>query len=257
MSGTVKIRSRFGTHRFCDVAGGPSFDVVFQDTLSSGSSDYISKTWRVQFPIAVVTMIDRSLVEDAEWAAYLGGLDQSTMVKDLGANLLPVAMDPGVLDDLALQEQAIRWDEWSSANEAREQRLMRELAYSFARMLCRHLYVLRLAQAGDLQLEKYLYKIQAFLSYSKYDEHGTDIAETIRFWRCRVEALSERRPDTVFMSRPADLVSLATLEGERDTQRVVVYPDPPLYSEELCLLSTTWSGLRIRTMTQWLAEEPS
>ncbi len=76
-------------------------------------------------------------------------------------------------------------------------------------------------------------------------------------WRSRVEALPERRPDTVFMSRPPELVSLATLEGERDTQRVVVYPDPPLYSEELCLLSTTWNGLRIRTMTQWLAEEPS
>lgn len=76
-------------------------------------------------------------------------------------------------------------------------------------------------------------------------------------WRCRVAALPERRPDTVFMSRPSELVSLATLEGERDTRRVVVYPDPPLDSEELCLLSTTGSGLRIRTMTQWLAEEPS
>lgn len=76
-------------------------------------------------------------------------------------------------------------------------------------------------------------------------------------WRCRVEALPERRPGTVFMSRPPELVSLATLWGERDTRRVVVYPDPPLDNKELCLLSTTWSGLRIRTMTQWLAEEPS
>ena len=365
-----KIRSHFGTHRFRDVAGGPGIDVVFQDTLTSSTPTYISNTWPVRFPIAVVAMIDRSLVEDAEWVAYLGGLDQSTIVKDLGANLLPVAMDPGVLDNLALQEQAIRWEDWKFANEAREQRLMRELAYSFARMLRRQLYVLRLPQTAEPLLEKDLQKIHTFLSYSKHDDHGKDIAETIRcwlyqnsalssfldvydipaglpvpdvidhhigrsvflaiqtdsyssrewcrrevleakrkgvpmvvvdclntiderafpylgnvpvvrmdpatkdrlaeiagrlldevlvdyLWRCRVEALPERRPDTVFMSRPPELVSLATLGGERDTRRVVVYPDPPLDSEELCLLSSTWSGLRIRTMTQWLAEEPS
>ena len=76
-------------------------------------------------------------------------------------------------------------------------------------------------------------------------------------WQCRVEAFPERWPDTVFMSRPPELVSLAILGDEQDTRRVVVYPDPPLDSEELCLLGTAWSGLRIRTMTQWLAEEPS
>lgn len=177
-----KIRSHFGTHRFRDVAGGPGIDVVFQDTLTSSTPTYILKTWPVRFPIAIVAMIDRSLVEDAEWVAYLGGLDQSTIVKDLGANLLPVAVDPGVLDDLAPQEQAILWDEWDFANEAREQRLMRELPYSFARILRRRLYVLCLAQTGELQLEQVLQKIQTFLSYSKHDEHGNDIAKPIRFW---------------------------------------------------------------------------
>ena len=76
-------------------------------------------------------------------------------------------------------------------------------------------------------------------------------------WRCRVEVLPEQRPGTVFMARPPELVSLATLAVEQDIRRVVVYPDPPLDNEELRLLGATWGDLRFQTMTQWLAEEPS
>ena len=78
-------------------------------------------------------MIDRSLVEDPEWVGYLGDLGQRAATEGLDARLFPVAMEPGVLDDLGLDEQAIRRDEWDSATESLEQRLMRELAYEFAR----------------------------------------------------------------------------------------------------------------------------
>ena len=76
-------------------------------------------------------------------------------------------------------------------------------------------------------------------------------------WRCRVEAIPERRPGTMFLARPPELVSIATLTGGRDERRVVVYPDPPLDDEEMRLLHATGSNLRIQSMAQWLAEEPS
>jgi hypothetical protein len=365
-----RIRGHFGTHRFRNVVGGAGVDVVFQGTLGSGAPAPLPVTWDAECPIAVVAMIDQSLVEDPEWVEYLGDLGQHAATEGRGARLFPVTMEPGVLDDLPLREQAIRWDEWGSATEAPEQRLMRELAYEFARMLRRHLHLLRLPDGDEPQLEQYLQKIQTFLSYSKHDGHGKDIAEAIRcwlyqnsalssfldvydipaglpfpdvidhhivnsiflaiqtdsyssrewcrrevieakrkgvpmivvdclhtgderafpylgnvpvvrmdpvtkdhlpeiagrlldevlvdfLWRCRVEVLPERRPDTVFMARPPELVSLATLAVAEDMRKVVVYPDPPLDIEELRLLGATWSDLRIRTMTQWLAEEPS
>lgn len=74
-------------------------------------------------------------------------------------------------------------------------------------------------------------------------------------WRCRVEALPERPTGTVFMARPPELVSLATLEVNQNMRGAVVYPDPPLDKEEMRLFGATWSDLRVQTMTQWLAEE--
>ena len=365
-----RIRGHFGTHRFRNVAGGAGIDVVFQGTSGSGAPIRLPTTWDAECPIAVVAMIDQSLVEDPEWVRYLRDLGQGAANEGLRVRLLPVAMEPAVLDDLPLQEQAIRWDEWGAETEAPEQRLMRELAYEFARMLRRHLHLLRQPHDNEPQLEPYLQKIQTFLSYSKHDEHGREIAEAIRcwlhqnsalasfldvndipaglpfpdvidhyieksiflaiqtdsyssrewcrrevieakrkgvpmivvdclqtgdarafpylgnvpvvrmdpvakdrlpeiagllldevladfLWRCRVEALPERRPGTVFMARPPELISLATLAGGEDIRRVVVYPDPPLANEELSLLGATWSHLQVLTMNQWLAEEPS
>ena len=364
-----RIRDHFGTHRFRNVVGGAGIDVVFQGTLDSGAPISLPVTWHAGCPIAVVSMIDRSFVEDPVWVRYLDELRQRAATDGLGARLFPVAMEPGILDDLPLHEQAIRWDAWDSATEAREHRLMRELAYEFARMLRRHLHLLRQPHGEEPRLEQYLQKIQTFLSYSKHDGHGKDVAEAIRcwlyqnstlssfldihdipaglpfsdvidhhieksvflaiqtdsyssrewcrrevieakrksapmivvdclhtgderafpylgnvpvvrmdpvakdrlpeiagrildevlvefLWRCRVEALPARQPSTVFMARPPELVSLATLSGEQALRRIVVYPDPPLDNEELRLLNATWTDLQIQTMTQWLAEEP-
>lgn len=63
------------------------------------------------------------------------------------------------------------------------------------------------------------------------------------------EASPGRRLDTLFAALPADLVSTATPSVKRGIRRVVVYPDPPLDSEELRLLVTTSSALRIRLLS--------
>lgn len=363
-----RIRSHFGTHRFRNVVGGAGIHVAFQGTLGSGAPMPLPVNWHVGCPIAIVAMIDRSLAEDAEWVGHLRDLGRRAATQGPGARLFPVVMESGVLDLLELDEQALRWDQWNSANEAREQRLIRELAYEFARMLRHHLRVLRRPIGDQPGLGGYLEKIQTFLSHTKHDGHGKDVAEAIRrwlnqnsalssfldvydlpgglpfsdvidhhigksvflaihtdhyssrewcrrevieakrrgvpmivvdclhtgderafpylgnapvvrmdpvakdrlpeiagrlldevlvdfLWRCRVEALPERPASTVFMARPPELVSLATLAAKQDMRGAVVYPDPPLGKEEMRLFSATWSDLRVRTMTQWLVEE--
>ncbi len=363
-----RIQSHFGTHRFRNVVGGAGIDVAFQATRGSGAPMPLPVDWDVGCPIGIVAMIDRSLVEDAEWVEHLRDLSRHAATEGLGAHLLPVVMESGVLEGLGLDEQALRWDRWDSATEARDQRLIRELAYEFARMLRHHLNMLRRPDGDQPGLRQYLEKIQIFLSHTKHDGHGTDVAEAIRswlhensalssfldvydipgglpfsevidhhigksvflaiqtdyyssrewcrrevveakrrgvpmivvdclhtgderafpylgnvpvvrmdpvakdrlpdiagrlldevlvdfLWRCRVAALPEHPTGTVFMTRPPELVSLATLAVNQDLRGVVVYPDPPLDKEEMRLFGATWSGLRVQTMTQWLAEE--
>lgn len=360
-----RIRDHFGTQRFRNAMGGVGIDVTFQGRLSSGAPNPFTVDWHAGCPIAVVAMIDRTFIEDTVWVEHLHDLGKHAATQGPGARLLPVSMEPGVLDDLNLVQQALRWDERDSA---KDQRLIRELACEFARMLRGRLHVLRQPSAEPLGLGDHLEKIQTFLSHTKWDKNGREISETIRcwlhqnsalasfldvydipgglpfsdvihhhigrsvflvihtdhyssrewcrrevleakrkgvpmivvdclltgeerafpylgnvpiirmdpvtqnrlpeiagrlldevlvdfLWRCRVEGLTERPTGTIFMARPPELVSLATLAINHETQGVVVYPDPPLGKEETQLIEETWSGLRIQTMTQWLTKE--
>lgn len=361
------IRGHFGTHRFRNVAGGAGIDVVFRRTLGSGTLDSFPVNRHAGCPIAVVAIIDRFFAEDPEWVRYLRELGRRAADEAVTTRLIPVAMAPDVLDDLQVNEQAIRCYEWDPATESPEKRLVRELAYEFARMLRHQLHLLRRPRGEAPPLDRYLEKIQIFVSYSRNDEHGKEVAAEVRrwlhrnsalasfldvydipaglpfheviehhigrsvflairtdsyssrewcrrevieakrrrvpmivvdclnvgevrafpylgnvpvvrmdpvakdrlpeiagrlldevfadfLWRCRVELLSERRSDIVFMARPPELITLATSGIKEQEHTVVVYPDPPLDQEELRLLRAARSDLRLRTMTQWLAE---
>ena len=74
-------------------------------------------------------------------------------------------------------------------------------------------------------------------------------------WRCRVERLRQSHPQVLFMARPPEMISLSSLPhstGERE--RLIVYPDPPLSTEESCLLSDLVSGLHLYSLIQWQGE---
>lgn len=72
-------------------------------------------------------------------------------------------------------------------------------------------------------------------------------------WRCRVELAAGAAGDAVkFLPRPPELISLANL-GARDV--TLVYPDPPIGAEESDLFEQVAPEVRLRSMTQWLAEK--
>lgn len=364
-----RIRSHFGTHRFRNVVGGVGIEVTFHGALDSGAPAPFTVNWRAGCPIAVVAMIDLSFAENAEWVAHLRELGQRALKQGTRVHLLPVVMESSVsLNELALDQQALRWDKWDSTNESCEQRLIRELAYEFARILRDHLHTFCEPNGDQPGLGYRLEKIQTFLSHTKQDGDGREISEAIRrwlyqnsalssfldiydipvgssfsdvinhnigksiflailtdhyssrewcrrevieakrkgvpmivvdclrigderafpylgnvpvvrmdpvtkdripevvgrlldeilvdfLWRCRVRMLPEPPANTVFMTRPPELLSLAYLAIEPGMREVVVYPDPPLGQEEMDVFSSTWGDLRIQTLTQWLAEE--
>lgn len=75
-------------------------------------------------------------------------------------------------------------------------------------------------------------------------------------WRCRIELakMSSSCDDVVFLPRSPELISLASLEGRATANVTLVYPDPPLGSEEQRLFEVIAPNVRLRSLTEWLAE---
>lgn len=74
-------------------------------------------------------------------------------------------------------------------------------------------------------------------------------------WRCRVESFRETYSHVLFMARPPELISLATLPVHKsEASSAIVYPDPPLGADEARLFSEIAPDVSTRTLTEWLAE---
>jgi hypothetical protein len=71
-------------------------------------------------------------------------------------------------------------------------------------------------------------------------------------WRCRVELAKPTASDVVFLPRPPELISLAGLP--KPGEGTLVYPDPPIGAEEQRLFEEIAPTVRLRSMTEWLAE---
>jgi hypothetical protein len=72
-------------------------------------------------------------------------------------------------------------------------------------------------------------------------------------WRCRIQlAAGTAGDDIVFLPRPPELISLAGLH--QITNTTLVYPDPPIGSEEQRLFEVVAPSVRLRSITEWLAE---
>ena len=74
-------------------------------------------------------------------------------------------------------------------------------------------------------------------------------------WFCSVERFRAEHPDVLFMARPPELIALATLpdhQGEADS--TIVYPDPPLGTDEAQLFLKVAPNVRTHTLSKWMEE---
>lgn len=74
-------------------------------------------------------------------------------------------------------------------------------------------------------------------------------------WRCRVAISSAKSdPAVVFIPRPPELITLASLPSEADLPNpIIVYPDPPLSKEEERLFAQIAPRVQLRSLTEWLS----
>ncbi len=75
-------------------------------------------------------------------------------------------------------------------------------------------------------------------------------------WRCRVEKFRQLYPKVLFIARPPELMTLATiLDNDSGGERSIVYPDPPISLEEAQLFSNVAPNMKLSILKDWLMED--
>jgi hypothetical protein len=173
------LREHFRRKLYENVAGGTGLSVIFRSAAAPGSLAPLPIDLNEAETTAVVVLAESNLVGDPHWIDYVKLLATNAEAAGLGARVFPVAIEHAGLG-LGIEEQAIRWDRWTGAAGKLRQALIRELTYQFCRMLRHYLEHLRRPTENEDALEKYLQKVQIFLSHSKHDGDGERIALAIR-----------------------------------------------------------------------------
>ncbi|HEV7252130.1 MAG TPA: toll/interleukin-1 receptor domain-containing protein [Mesorhizobium sp.] len=365
------LYDHFRRKLFENVAGGTGLSVIYRSVPPADAAAPLPINFDEGETAAVVVLFDEAFAADDAYMVWLKETAARAEVKGLGTRVFPVAID-AALTRSGMVEQAVRWDKWDGIDEAaRTRRLISSLTYQFARMLRSYLERLRHPADEDEALERYLKKVQVFLSHSKRDGDGERIAKVIRqalfdgdgllsffdvhdiapglpfdkvilnqvrvsavvaihtdsfssrewcrreiieakrasvplviancladldergfpymgnvplvrmdparadriddvigrlldevlkdfLWRCRVELVRGAAGVRVrFLPRPPELISLAGLDRAAEGHTILVYPDPPLGAEEQRLFEEIAPEVRLRSLTEWVAEAES
>lgn len=364
------LRQHFRRKLYENIAGGTGLSVIYRYVVAPESIQPLPIDLADADTAAIVVLADNNLVGDAAWTGYVQELCNRTETTGLGTRVFPVEIDNGVLARLGIDEQALLWARWDGELAERGRRLTAALTYAFCRLLRHYLEHLTRPEEEEAALEAYLKKVQIFLSHSKHDEHGEEIARNVRsklyntpgmdsffdvydipaglhfqkvllhkvrvsamvaihtdsyssrewcrkeiieakrwhvplvvansisdidergfpymgnvpvvrlepggadridfviarlldevlknfLWRCRIAlelADGPPNPAVIFVPRPPELISLASLPSEADVPNpMIVYPDPPLSAEEERLFAEISPRVQLRSLTEWKA----
>ena len=182
------IRRHFHSERYKNVLGNVELSVFFSNSPAPNSAMPLDIDLDEAETTAIVVLAESELAGDSAWREYVDGLIEATRAKGLGARVFPVVSENAGL--IGIDEQALRWDQWEGNDTERGQRLIRELSYEFSRMLRHYIEHLKHSGGDDKALERYLEKVQVFLSHSKHDDAGERIAREIRDWLHQSSGLS-------------------------------------------------------------------
>ena len=166
------LRAHFRRKLYGNVAGGTGLSVLFRSTAVPGGPVPLPIDLNDAETTAIVVLADQALAADTDWTGYVREMVEHTEVAGLGTRVFPIAIEQSVLGRLGVEEQALRWDRWTSSFEEQKWQLIGELTYEFCRMLRHYLEHLKHPAEEEAALEAYLKKVQIFLSHSKHDRDG-------------------------------------------------------------------------------------
>lgn len=175
------LMQHFRRDIYKNIVGGNGIPVVFRSACLPSARTPIPVTLDDSETSATIVILDEHLVSRVEWVDYVNHL--SAQVKELSCSsfkrmMFPISLQKGVLSDLPLAQQALLWDTWDGNESTKIQQLRSELTYEFCRMLRYNLAQLEVPT--ERNIGEYLKKVQVFLSHSKHDDEGAEIAKAIR-----------------------------------------------------------------------------
>ncbi|WP_210254917.1 toll/interleukin-1 receptor domain-containing protein [Methylocapsa sp. S129] len=130
---------------------------------------------------AVILLVDSCWSGDIEWVAWARRISDQVDREGLRALVFPVAIDASGIEKGVVPEQAVRWDRWGAEDdEIKRRRLFTALSYEFCRMLRHYLEQLNRPTTSKVDLLAFLRRVDVFLSHSKHDKDGSEIALQIR-----------------------------------------------------------------------------
>ena len=175
-----RIHDHFRRDLYGNVAGGAGLSVIYRSIPNPGDGAPLPIDLENSETTAIVVLIEQCLVADGAFTRWTHELAGRTEAVGLRARLFPVAIDE-MGTGLGLTEQAARWDRWAGMEDGvRLRRLTSDLTYQFCRMLRTSYEQLRHPGDGEADLQRYLRKVQVFLSHSKHDPDGERIARDVR-----------------------------------------------------------------------------
>ena len=183
------IRGHFRNGRYKNVLGNIGLSVVFRSSPVPDAETPLAIDLDDAETTAIIVLAESALAGDSAWRKYVDELINDAKAKGLGSQVFPVTLEKAGLD-IGADVQALRWDRWKGKNTKRRQHLIRELSYEFSRMLRHYIEHLKRPEASDEALERYLEKVQIFLSHSKHDGYGMRLAQEIRHWLQQNSGLS-------------------------------------------------------------------
>lgn len=175
------LMQHFRRNLYKNIVGGIGIPVVFRSTCLPDASTPIPILLKDSETSATVVVLDENLVSSTEWLDYINRANaQVTEASEGGFKRLffPVAISHEALSNAQIRAQAIRWYNWEGNDGQRIQRLLSDLTYEFCRILRYNLA--QLEHPTERNIAEYLKKVQIFLSHSKHDGEGVDIANAIR-----------------------------------------------------------------------------
>ena len=175
------IRGHFRNGRYKNVLGDMGLSVVFRSSPVPDAATPLDIDLDEAETAAVVVLAESALAGDPAWRKYVDKLINDAEAKGLSSRVFPVTLEKAGLD-IGFDVQALRWDRWTGNSTERGLRLIRELSYEFSRMLRHYIEHLKHPEEDAESLERYLEKVQVFLSHSKHDGDGERLAQEIRDW---------------------------------------------------------------------------
>ena len=164
---------------YLNTGGGNGLSVMNRSEPEPGSPVPLPIPLDQSETTVIVILAESNLTRDPAWITYVQDLSARTEIAGFTCRLVVAALDRSFFK-LNVTDNALRCDEGGRSVREFNTEQMTELTHQLCRVLRSFLKYLDRPGTPEDRLESYLTKIVVFISHTKKDRHGVQIAVAIR-----------------------------------------------------------------------------